>query len=218
MLVGHGAEYAGPCNHDGRPFSATSRWRRAPVLSRTSQHAAYAEAVAGGGPQRRLAAGRMTPPSPQTGVAQPGRRHSESRSACRGGFRPVRRYSQGTLTVAGRKGGGTMERPLAVGVDGSDSSLEAVDWAVDEAARHGLAVRLVRGSRWERCERRLPALGADPPVWSDHGGEHRRVVRGTCAAAKPGAEGLRRGVARGRCDQHLGRGPWLAGCSSPERH
>lgn len=50
-----------------------------------------------------------------------------------------------------------------VGVDGSDSSLEAVDWAVDEAARHGLAVRLVHSSRWERCERRLPALGADRP-------------------------------------------------------
>lgn len=35
-----------------------------------------------------------------------------------------------------------MERPLALEVDGSDSSLEAVD----EAARHGLSVRLVRGS------------------------------------------------------------------------
>ncbi|WP_405911245.1 MULTISPECIES: hypothetical protein [unclassified Streptomyces] len=28
---------------------------------------------------------------------------------------------------------------------------------MDEAARHGLAVRLVHSSRWERCERRLPA-------------------------------------------------------------
>ncbi|WP_405625874.1 universal stress protein [Streptomyces sp. NBC_00016] len=56
-----------------------------------------------------------------------------------------------------------MERPLVVGVDGSDSSLEAVDWAVDEAARHRLAVRLVHGSRWERCERRLPALGEYRP-------------------------------------------------------
>ncbi|WP_373463394.1 universal stress protein [Streptomyces sp. B4I13] len=184
----------------------------------TSQHAADAEAVAGGGTQRRLAAGRMTPRSPQTGVAQPGRRHSESRSACRGGFRPVRRYSQGTLTVAGRKGGGTMERPLVVGVDGSDSSLEAVDWAVDEARRHRLAVRLVRGSRWARCERRLPALGAHRPS----GVIMAESIAASCAEharlRNPELKVSGRGVARGRCDQHRGRGPQVAGCSSPERH
>jgi nucleotide-binding universal stress UspA family protein len=36
-----------------------------------------------------------------------------------------------------------MELPLVVGVDGSDSSLLAIDWAVDEAARLGLSLRLV---------------------------------------------------------------------------
>lgn len=45
-----------------------------------------------------------------------------------------------------------MELPLVVGVDGSDSSLAAVDWAVDEAARHGLPLRLLYGSLWERYE------------------------------------------------------------------
>ncbi|MFJ8827725.1 universal stress protein [Streptomyces sp. NPDC102467] len=45
-----------------------------------------------------------------------------------------------------------MELPLVVGVDGSDSSLAAVDWAMDEAARHGLPVRLVYASMWERYE------------------------------------------------------------------
>ncbi|MGW2559438.1 universal stress protein [Streptomyces sp. NPDC001514] len=45
-----------------------------------------------------------------------------------------------------------MESPLVVGVDGSDSSLDALDWAVDEAARHSLALRLVYASRWERYE------------------------------------------------------------------
>ncbi|MGW9130229.1 universal stress protein [Streptomyces sp. NPDC055681] len=45
-----------------------------------------------------------------------------------------------------------MELPLVVGVDGSDSSLRAVDWAADEAARHGLPLRLVYVSRWERYE------------------------------------------------------------------
>ncbi|MEU3341171.1 universal stress protein [Streptomyces sp. NPDC006668] len=49
-----------------------------------------------------------------------------------------------------------MELPLVVGVDGSDSSLLAVDWAADEAARHGLPLRLVHAFRWERYERALP--------------------------------------------------------------
>ena len=45
-----------------------------------------------------------------------------------------------------------MELPLIVGVDGSDSSLQAIDWAVDEAARLGVPLRLVYASRWERYE------------------------------------------------------------------
>ncbi|MEV7144132.1 universal stress protein [Streptomyces tauricus] len=45
-----------------------------------------------------------------------------------------------------------MELPLVVGVDGSESSLHATDWAVDEAARHGLPIRLVHASMWERYE------------------------------------------------------------------
>ncbi|MXM65587.1 universal stress protein [Streptomyces sp. HUCO-GS316] len=45
-----------------------------------------------------------------------------------------------------------MELPLVVGVDGSDASLLAVDWAVDEAARLGLPLRIVHGSLWERYE------------------------------------------------------------------
>lgn len=51
-----------------------------------------------------------------------------------------------------------MSLPLVVGVDGSDCSLQAVDWAVDEAARHGLPLRLVYASRWERYEQRLPSF------------------------------------------------------------
>ncbi|MHB9757687.1 universal stress protein [Streptomyces sp. BYX5S] len=52
-----------------------------------------------------------------------------------------------------------MQLPLVVGVDGSDSSLAAVDWAVDEAARHGLPVRLIHASLWERYDR--ATLGGD---------------------------------------------------------
>ncbi|MGW2702811.1 universal stress protein [Streptomyces sp. NPDC001340] len=57
-----------------------------------------------------------------------------------------------------------MELPLVVGVDGSDSSLLAVDWAVDEAARHGLALRLIHASLWERYEAAQPSFSTDRPA------------------------------------------------------
>ncbi|PWI10183.1 universal stress protein [Streptomyces sp. NWU339] len=57
-----------------------------------------------------------------------------------------------------------MQLPLVVGVDGSDSSLQALDWAVDEAARHGLPVRLVHASLWERYEAARPSLRTDRPA------------------------------------------------------
>jgi nucleotide-binding universal stress UspA family protein len=56
-----------------------------------------------------------------------------------------------------------MELPLVVGVDGSDSSLTAVDWAVDEAARHGLPLRLVYASLWERYEGAVPSTSLERP-------------------------------------------------------
>lgn len=39
-------------------------------------------------------------------------------------------------------------RPVAVGVDGSGSAYRAVEWAAAEAARHGVALRLVRAFSW----------------------------------------------------------------------
>ncbi|MEH0416758.1 universal stress protein [Streptomyces sp. B21-083] len=36
-----------------------------------------------------------------------------------------------------------MTIPLVVGIDGSEASLEAVDWAADDAARHGLPLHLL---------------------------------------------------------------------------
>ncbi|MFF9815331.1 universal stress protein [Streptomyces sp. NPDC014006] len=56
-----------------------------------------------------------------------------------------------------------MELPLVVGVDGSDSSLQAVDWAADEAARHGLPLRLVHASLWERYEGGRPSFTTNRP-------------------------------------------------------
>ncbi|MET9903648.1 universal stress protein [Streptomyces sp. NPDC006446] len=51
-----------------------------------------------------------------------------------------------------------MELPLVVGIDGSDSSLLAVDWAVDEAVRHRLRLHLVHASRWETYEGVQPSF------------------------------------------------------------
>lgn len=56
-----------------------------------------------------------------------------------------------------------MTLPLAVGVDGSDASLLAVDWAVDEAARRDLQLRLVYASLWERYEGAVPSTGPARP-------------------------------------------------------
>ncbi|MFB7497500.1 universal stress protein [Streptomyces sp. NPDC056161] len=49
-----------------------------------------------------------------------------------------------------------MTRPLVVGVDGSEPSLLAVDWAAAEAVRHGVPLLLVHASLWERYEAALP--------------------------------------------------------------
>ncbi|WP_317440853.1 universal stress protein [Streptomyces collinus] len=56
-----------------------------------------------------------------------------------------------------------MTSPLVVGVDGSDSCLTAVDWAVDEAARHGAPLKLVYASLWVRYEAGLPSVGPGRP-------------------------------------------------------
>lgn len=45
-----------------------------------------------------------------------------------------------------------MHLPLVVGVDGSEPSLRAVDWAADEAALRRVPLRIVYASLWERYE------------------------------------------------------------------
>ncbi|MGW3151363.1 universal stress protein [Streptomyces sp. NPDC001177] len=56
-----------------------------------------------------------------------------------------------------------MTLPLVVGIDGSDLSLLALDWAVDEAVRHGFPLRLVYAFLWERYEGALPSTGLGRP-------------------------------------------------------
>lgn len=50
-----------------------------------------------------------------------------------------------------------MDRPVTVGVDGSPTSMSALDWAADEAALHGRPLRVVYASVWERFEGATPA-------------------------------------------------------------
>ncbi|WP_426368634.1 universal stress protein [Streptomyces sp. E-08] len=50
----------------------------------------------------------------------------------------------------------SVSRPVTVGVDGSEGSVAAVDWAADEAALRGDALRLVYATRW--AEHQLGAM------------------------------------------------------------
>ncbi|MER5183524.1 universal stress protein [Streptomyces sp. NPDC002896] len=45
-----------------------------------------------------------------------------------------------------------MELPVVVGVDGSEPSFRAAEWAADEAVLHGVQLRVVHASLWERYE------------------------------------------------------------------
>ena len=56
-----------------------------------------------------------------------------------------------------------MEAPVVAGVDGSEASLVALDWAVDEAARVGCPLRIVHASLWERYEGAVPSWTTDRP-------------------------------------------------------
>ncbi|GHJ42319.1 universal stress protein [Streptomyces sp. TS71-3] len=87
-----------------------------------------------------------------------------------------------------------MELPLVVGVDGSEYSLRAVDWATDEAARHGLALRLVHASLWQRYEHDGPAGRA--PRAGGEGGPVTRAGEGGDAAGPGGPPGTAAGPGR----------------------
>ncbi|CAL9649963.1 universal stress protein [Streptomyces sp. enrichment culture] len=56
-----------------------------------------------------------------------------------------------------------MKLPVVVGVDGSEPSLRAAEWAAEEAVLHGLPLRAVYASLWEHYEGSAlaPELGED---------------------------------------------------------
>ncbi|MFE1191190.1 universal stress protein [Streptomyces olivaceoviridis] len=53
---------------------------------------------------------------------------------------------------AARAFGEPVDLPVVVGVDGSEPSMRAAEWAADEAALRGASLRLVYASLWERYE------------------------------------------------------------------
>ncbi|MDQ0988871.1 universal stress protein [Streptomyces sp. V3I7] len=57
-----------------------------------------------------------------------------------------------------------MDLPIVVGVDGSEMSLRAVDWAADEAELRGAPLRIVYASLWERYEGALLAQETGRPL------------------------------------------------------
>ncbi|MGW8846313.1 universal stress protein [Streptomyces xiamenensis] len=70
-----------------------------------------------------------------------------------------------------------MAQPIVVGIDGSESSLQAADWAVDAAARHDRQLRMVYASFWEQYEVMSPSVGLQRP-------EGGMMARNVLAAAQ----------------------------------
>ncbi|MFG3529784.1 universal stress protein [Streptomyces sp. NPDC047917] len=56
-----------------------------------------------------------------------------------------------------------MVLPVVVGVDGSEGSLRALDWAAAEASRSRLPLRVVHASLWEHYEGLRPTVDAGVP-------------------------------------------------------
>ncbi|MGW0962176.1 universal stress protein [Streptomyces gelaticus] len=57
-----------------------------------------------------------------------------------------------------------MQLPIVVGVDGSEGSLRALDWAAAEAARSRLPLRVVHASLWEHYEGIRPTFDTGRPA------------------------------------------------------
>ncbi|MEU9619737.1 universal stress protein [Streptomyces sp. NPDC088846] len=75
-----------------------------------------------------------------------------------------------------------MRLPVVVGVDGSEGSLRALDWAAAEAARSGHPLRVVHASLWEHYEGMRPASDTERPseqVLAEHlvAGARERALR-----------------------------------------
>ncbi|MFJ8956388.1 universal stress protein [Streptomyces sp. NPDC102381] len=74
-----------------------------------------------------------------------------------------------------------MALPLVVGVDGSDASLRAVEWAAHEAALRGYELRLVHASLWEKYEG--DELAEAPNTRPGRGDLSERILRAAVTRA-----------------------------------
>ncbi len=82
-----------------------------------------------------------------------------------------------------------MERPVVVGVDGSDSSMHALDRAAEEARLRGLPLRIVYASLWERYgEGAAEEKEAEERVLADAVERAARWVPGAEVTAHPAPE------------------------------
>ena len=88
------------------------------------------------------------------------------------------------------------QRPVVVGVDGSDPALRAVRWAAAEASRRGAELRLVTAFDW--AEDRVP-LGANPAGYRE---ALRRTARNLLAEAAAVADRHAPGVPVARHTVH----------------
>ncbi|TXS09918.1 universal stress protein [Streptomyces sp. ms191] len=78
-----------------------------------------------------------------------------------------------------------MSRPVTVGVDGSQGSVAALDWAADEAALRGTGLRLVYATRWAQHQ-----LAAMKVSHEDRAGEAEGVLAATERRARDRQPGL----------------------------
>ncbi|GHE14987.1 universal stress protein [Streptomyces alanosinicus] len=81
-----------------------------------------------------------------------------------------------------------MDLPIVVGVDGSEPSLRAVDWAADEAALRGAPLRLVYASLWERYEGALLAQELGRPTEEVMAQDVVGVARDRARRRRPGVD------------------------------
>ncbi|WP_375372442.1 universal stress protein [Streptomyces sp. CAI-85] len=74
--------------------------------------------------------------------------------------------------------------PIVVGVDGSEPSLRAVDWAADEAALRGAPLRLVHASLWEPAEEKNEDGSEGTTEYAESAATAEDIVRAAARRAR----------------------------------